>query len=139
MRLISAQAQTDGAGPLTMTQLRVLGLLQRAPRLPSELARELRITPATASEVADLLVRRGLVERSARPQDRRATPLHIMPAGMVRLQAARDRATRALADLLGAMDDEERRKLEHCLETLQDLLSGQPLASGTGRGDSLAP
>ena len=68
-------------GEIASRQLRVLALLQCRCRLPSELARELRVTPATASETVDLLVRRGFITRGDEPLDRRQTPLSITEAG----------------------------------------------------------
>ncbi len=130
MRLIAAEAQASGiSGSLTVAQFRALGLLARGRRLPSELARELRITPATASEVVDLLVRRGLVERGALPEDRRLTLLRITPAGETLHQAARQRALAALRVLLSRLDPAGLAGLESGLAPLLDLLRQKPPGS----------
>jgi len=130
MDLIAGEAQADGMdGSLTVTQLRVLGLLRRSERLPSELARELRITPATASEVVDLLVRRGLVARSEVPHDRRLTVLHITPAGASRLEAARARAVAGLQRLASQLSAGELAALQRGLAGLLAVLPGKPQAS----------
>ncbi len=123
LRIIAMEAQASGiSGSLTVSQLRALALLARGDRLPSGLARELRITPATASEVADLLVRRGLVERSARAEDRRLTLLRITSAGRAQYEAARARALNSLEGLLGQLDGPELVALEHGLEHLLALM-----------------
>ncbi len=129
MRLIASEAQASGISEaLTVSQLRALGVLARGQRLPSELARELRVTPATASEVADLLVRRGLVERGAHPEDRRVTLLRITPAGESLYTSARKRSLAALGSLLGRLTPTEaealRRGLTPLLSILQEKRSG---------------
>jgi DNA-binding MarR family transcriptional regulator len=127
MRLIASEAQASGiSGALTVSQLRALGLLAREPRLPSELARELKITPATASEVADLLVRRGLVERSAMPEDRRLTLLRITLAGETLHQAARQRTLGALRRVLHRLDTPSLAALECGLAGLLALSQQKP-------------
>ncbi len=133
-RLISAEAQaSDASGALTMTQLRALRLLNRGRRLPSELARDLSITPATASEVVDLLVRRGLVERGEVPEDRRLTTLQLTPTGLERLEAARARALMALERLLEKLEPADVAALERWLESLLDRLhEREPGATGSG-------
>lgn len=121
MRLIINEAKADEE-TLTFSQLRALGLLKRGPRLPSELARQMSITPATTSELVDSLVRRGLVTRGNRPEDRRCTPLILTPLGMTCHQAARQRALTALANVLTCLDQSEKKNLEHTLRLLLDTL-----------------
>ena len=130
-RLISAAGRTDDAsGTLTMTQLRLLGLLVQRHQLPSELARRLEITPATASEIVDLLVRRGLVERCDQPADRRCTPLQTTPTGLSQWKAARERSLEALRELLSGLESSELSALERGLEALLALVHGRALAGG---------
>lgn len=121
-RLRSLMAAEADAVALTMTQLRVLALLKCRPRLPSELARELRVTPATVSEVVDLLVRRGLVERGEEPEDRRSTPLRITSEGLALLEAARGRALAAFQRLLARLDPADLARLASSLAALQEAL-----------------
>ncbi len=122
-QIISTEAQASGtAGPLTITQLRVLGLLTRGPKLPSELARELRITPASTSEVVDLLVRRGLVERCEQPQDRRLCLLKLTTSGAERLSSAKERALAALMRMLARLEPADLLALERGTELLLEAL-----------------
>ncbi|MDA8219493.1 MAG: MarR family transcriptional regulator [Dehalococcoidales bacterium] len=122
-RLISSEAQaTDDNGSLSMTQLRAMALLHQGRRLSSELARELGITPATMSEVIDLLVRKGLVERGDQPQDRRLTPLRVTPDGLRALKAARQRSLAGLQKLLERMEPGKVALLEKGLADLQRVL-----------------
>ncbi len=133
-RIISAESQaSDPTGTLTFTQIRALSLLAQGRRLPSELARDLGITPATASEKVELLVRRGLVERSTQTEDRRLTPLRITPAGSERLAAARARSLAGLTRALEGLGPQELEALERGLEPLlKRLLQQRAGVAGSG-------
>jgi len=129
-RLISAAAQGSGiSGTLTITQLRALGILARGSKLPSQLARDLEISPATASEVVDLLVRRGLVQRGDRPEDRRHTPLALTSAGLDQYRLAHRRASAALEALLEQVEPGVLADLERGMETLLVLLRRRAAAA----------
>ena len=122
-RIISTAAQdNEGVAALTFTQLRVLGRLIHGMQLPSELARSMGITPATASGLVDLLVQRGLVARGDRPGDRRCTRLTVTPAGVACWEAAMARAIEALGTLLSEMEPSRRRALEDGLQALLALM-----------------
>jgi DNA-binding MarR family transcriptional regulator len=58
---------------LTLPQYRMLVVLASRTQRAVDLAEELDITPSTVSRACDRLVRRGLVQRFHRPDDRRAT------------------------------------------------------------------
>ncbi len=132
-RIIAAEAQASGTcGTLTMSQLRVLGLLVSGQRLPSELARQLGISPATASEVVDLLVRRGLVERRGQTEDRRLTPLCLTPAGLAQWSSARERVLAALVALLARVEPSDLSDLKRGLGSLAGRLREKTPAVGGG-------
>jgi DNA-binding MarR family transcriptional regulator len=132
MRLVSGAAQSSGGTVLSMAQLRVLAILAGGRRLPSEVARELGISPATASELVELLVRRGLVERHEQPDDRRLTPLELTAAGANQLEESRARSVAALEALLARLSAEE---LEHLGKGLSALLSGVRVERMPGDAD----
>ena len=130
-RIMAVEAQGgETCGTLTMTQLRVMGLLASGQRLPSELARQLRISPATASEVVDLLVRRGLVERRGQTEDRRLTPLCLTPAGLAQWSSARQRVLAALVALLAGLEPSDLSALERGLDSLAGVLRERASAVG---------
>jgi DNA-binding MarR family transcriptional regulator len=86
----------------------------------SDLAEALRIAPRSATEVADDLEKRGLVQRTPDPRDRRAVLLEPTPAGRrVRdeVDAARAEDSRALFARLPATD---RAALARILRSLTD-------------------
>ena len=86
----------------------------------SELAEALRIAPRSATEVADGLAERGLVERAADPADRRAVLLRPTPEGR-RVQREVDAARAADSqELFGRLSAADRTQLERMLRALTD-------------------
>ncbi|MGY1601856.1 MarR family winged helix-turn-helix transcriptional regulator [Geodermatophilus sp. SYSU D00815] len=86
----------------------------------SELAEALRIAPRSATEVADGLEARGLVERTPDPRDRRAVVLRPTPEGR-RVTAEVDAARAADSrELFGRLPAEDRAGLERILRAVVD-------------------
>jgi DNA-binding MarR family transcriptional regulator len=86
----------------------------------SELAEALRIAPRSATEVADGLQARGLVERAPDPTDRRAVVLTATAAGR-RVQREVDDARAADAqELFGRLSATDRTELARILHALTD-------------------
>jgi DNA-binding MarR family transcriptional regulator len=86
----------------------------------SELAEALRIAPRSATEVADALQARGLVERTSDPTDRRAVVLTPTEEGrrvQAEIAAARAADNR---DLFARLDADDRATLARILRTLAD-------------------
>jgi len=84
----------------------------------SDLAEALHIAPRSATEVADALQARGLVERTSDPTDRRAVVLTPTPQGRrvhEEVGAARAADTR---DLFACLAPEDRTALARILRTL---------------------
>lgn len=86
----------------------------------SDLADSLHIAPRSATEVADGLQERGLVERTPDPGDRRAVLLRPTGEGRrIRAEVGRARAADS-AQLFGRLGDEDRTTLARILRTLAD-------------------
>jgi DNA-binding MarR family transcriptional regulator len=86
----------------------------------SELAEALRIAPRSATEVADGLQERGLVERAADPTDRRAVVLTVTEAGR-QVQREVDAARAAdSAELFARLSAADRAELARILRVLTD-------------------
>ena len=84
----------------------------------SDLADALRIAPRSATEVADGLEARGLVERAPDPADRRAVLLRMTDAGRAirdEVDVARAAAARAF---FGRLEAEDRAALARLLREL---------------------
>ena len=86
----------------------------------SDLAEALHIAPRSATEVADALQARGLVERTPDPADRRAVVLRTTDEGR-RVRAEVDAARAADSrDLLARLSPEDRASLARILRVLTD-------------------
>ena len=86
----------------------------------SALAEALRIAPRSATEVADGLQERGLVQRETDPADRRAVVLRLTDAGR-RVQREVDDARAAdAAELFGRLSAADRADLARILRSLTD-------------------
>ncbi|MGY1848266.1 MULTISPECIES: MarR family winged helix-turn-helix transcriptional regulator [unclassified Blastococcus] len=86
----------------------------------SDLAEALHIAPRSATEVADGLQERGLVERSPDPGDRRAVIVRPTDEGRrVRREVGRARAADS-AELFARLGPEDRATLARILHDLTD-------------------
>jgi DNA-binding MarR family transcriptional regulator len=86
----------------------------------SELAEALHIAPRSATEVADGLQERGLLERAADPGDRRAVLLRPTAAGRRVQQEVDDARTADAEDLFGQLSPTDRAELARILRSLTD-------------------
>jgi DNA-binding MarR family transcriptional regulator len=66
---------------VTLPQFRTMVILARGPRRTTDLAADLGVTPSTVTRTCDRLVRRGLVRRFRREEDRRASWIALTEAG----------------------------------------------------------
>ncbi len=109
---------------LTPTQVAALATLQRRGAVPvGVLAEAERISAPTATKVVDKLVRAGLVERLAHPDDRRVSLVAVTQAGHDLLAATRRHKTAWLATRLAALDPEDRNRLLDAVEVLERLVA----------------
>jgi DNA-binding MarR family transcriptional regulator len=86
----------------------VLGILRdRGPMSPSELGERLIVTRATVTGLVDSLERRGLVQRTANPADRRSVIVGITAAGLEVVQQVRTLVHHNEKAWMGALADSE--------------------------------
>src|SRR5262245_58437933 len=79
-RSLEQRLQQHGA-PISALQHGVMRLLCLHPYTSSELSRRMHLDPATLVPVVDALERRGYIQRSKDPADRRRCPLVLTQAG----------------------------------------------------------
>src|SRR5215212_11279865 len=95
----AAQADRGGQG-LSLRQLAVLYLIREGAVFPSELARQLRISPAVVTGLLDRLAQRGYLQRLADASDRRRLRLALTDAGLAASLAVEHLLSRDVAEHL---------------------------------------
>jgi DNA-binding MarR family transcriptional regulator len=103
---------------LSLTQMRVLGVLRdRTPRM-AELAEFLGLDKSTMSGLVDRAERRGLLERTKNSADGRAVDVAMTPAGLKLAEQVHAEVRRALAPATSRLDPDERAALIRLLERM---------------------
>uniref|UniRef100_A0AAU3GQG7 MarR family transcriptional regulator n=1 Tax=Streptomyces sp. NBC_01401 TaxID=2903854 RepID=A0AAU3GQG7_9ACTN len=101
---------------LSLTQLRVLGIVRdRRPRM-SDLAAFLGLDKSTLSGLIDRAERRGLLARAANPDDRRVVDVLITDAGRELTARLNQQIRETLAPATGRLDPAQRQQLAQLLE-----------------------
>ena len=105
-----------GAGDLSLSQFRVLALVEEGGERASQLADRLALAKPTITAAVDGLVERGYLTRSADCTDRRATKITLTAAGRKALYDAEHAMHARLHDVLAHADDPNA--VERALEDL---------------------
>jgi MarR family transcriptional regulator, organic hydroperoxide resistance regulator len=108
-RLLAEQLDgaTNGIGPLTFPQLRLLSLLSRSEGLRiGDVAAALCVSDTAASRAVDRLVLRGLVIRLEAQDDRRAVSLQVSEQGRLLLTRFEEATAAALRAALAGLPAE---------------------------------
>jgi DNA-binding MarR family transcriptional regulator len=103
---------------LSLTQLRVLGILRDRRLRMSELAAFLGLDKSTLSGLIARAERRGLLTRAASPEDKRAVVVLITDAGRDLIQRLYDEGRDVLAPATGRLEPGQREQLAQLLEPL---------------------
>src|SRR5215470_14895794 len=104
MRFMRAEVRRHEKTASSVTQIRVLAFLKRNPGASlSGVADHLCVTRATASATIERMVRRGLVDRSDNPNERRCIVLTATAAGEEHYRRARRVAQAAVAGKLASL------------------------------------
>jgi DNA-binding MarR family transcriptional regulator len=122
---IAARSLAD-ADDITLPQFRALVVLSTHPGTTvSDLAAALDIHPTTATRLTDRLVRKRLVRRMGRPEDRRITELHLTEAGSELVRRVTQRRQRDVADIVRRMPRDTWPALNRALEAFT-AAAGEP-------------
>lgn len=106
-----ATRQRPGVIALTITELNVLGQIDRGADTPTRLAHALRLDPARVTHLTDRLVAGGFISRAVDPNDRRRWRLSLTPSGLDRLETGRADIRAVVAQLFTDMTDAEQAAL----------------------------
>jgi DNA-binding MarR family transcriptional regulator len=107
---------------LSLTQLRMLGILRDRRVKMSELADYLGLDKSTVSGLVDRAQRRGLLQRTPNQADRRVVDVHLTPAGLDLAARGAALVARSLAPLTSSLTPADTRRLTTLLE---HMLQGQ--------------
>ncbi len=113
----------SAAGGLVLGQLRDHG-----PMSPSELGERLIVTRATVTGLLDSLERRGLVARSANPDDRRGLSVAITPTGLTVIQQVRTIIHGRETAWMGVLTQAELQTYIALHHRIQDSIAGSDQA-----------
>lgn len=111
------------ANDLSLSLVRVLGILSdRRPRM-TELADYLGLEKQTMSGLIARAEKRGLVARAPNEEDGRATDVFLTRAGAKLVEQLHTQGQRALAPLGGGLSASERKQLRELLRRMLDARS----------------
>ena len=103
---------------LSLTQLRVLGILRDRRVKVSELADYLGLDKSTVSGLVERAVRRGLLQRSRNTLDGRAVDVSLTAQGVELAERGATEIAQALAPMTDSLAPAEARRLTGLLERL---------------------
>jgi DNA-binding MarR family transcriptional regulator len=103
---------------LSLTQVRVLGILRDRRVRMTELADHLGLDKSTVSGLVDRAVKRGLLQRSPHAQDGRAVEVHITARGSELAELGAAELARALAPMTDGLTPAQARRLTALLDQL---------------------
>lgn len=118
---LGEQFFTKTVAPLGLrpNQVVILQLLASVgPLVQARLSDKLRVDKATMVSLLNELESQGLIERQPHPGDRRAFEVHLLDAGLQRLQEAENVSIAATKHFFGALTEEEQQTLHNLLSRL---------------------
>jgi DNA-binding MarR family transcriptional regulator len=106
---------------LSLTQLRLLGILRDRRITMSELTSYLGLDKSTVSGLVDRAEKRGLVQRAPNPHDGRGVDVLLTQGGAELAERGAAQAARSLSRLTGALTPAEARRVATLLERMLDV------------------
>jgi DNA-binding MarR family transcriptional regulator len=103
---------------LSLTQLRVLGILRDRRAKMSELADYLGLDKSTVSGLVDRAEQRGLLKREANPIDGRAVDVLLTTEGMELAERGATQIARSLSPMTSTLTRAESQRLTTLLERM---------------------
>ncbi|MEV5413127.1 MarR family transcriptional regulator [Thermopolyspora sp. NPDC052614] len=112
---------------LSLTQLRVLGILRDRRGRMSDLAAHLGLDKSTMSGLVDRAERRGLLARGKNPEDGRVVDVYATPAGLELIERMLAEFRRELAPAIEPLTPEQRGQLTRLLGILLERPPAAPV------------
>ncbi|GIJ44076.1 MarR family transcriptional regulator [Virgisporangium aliadipatigenens] len=117
-RVMGVLTRIGAENDLSLTQLRVFGILVDRRLRMTELADYLGLDKSSMSGLVDRAERRGLLARGKNPDDRRAVDVYLTPAGLALMERLLEEGRRALAPATDRLDAKQSAQLVDLLEIL---------------------
>lgn len=114
---------------LSLTQMRVLGILRDRRLTMTALAEYLGLDKSTLTGLVSRAEKRGLVERAPSERDRRSVEVFLSAEGLAQAAVVTAEVADALEPVLGGVAGADRVRLQRLLT---GLLAAQPTPSTTG-------
>ncbi len=122
MRFLRGQMRHHRGRELTVPQFRALIFTNTMPAATlSDLAEHVGLSLPAASRLVGGLVRRGLLARRARPDNRRCVALTLTARGRAAFESAYDCTRQALADQLAALSLRELEQVTRGVRVLHEV------------------
>jgi DNA-binding MarR family transcriptional regulator len=127
VRLTRRLRAMSPAAELTGPEISVLAVLVHGGRMTSGgLARLEEVRSPTITRLVGRLESRGLVRRIPDSSDRRVTWVEATAAGEERFRAGHARRVQPLAEVLGRLEEEDRRVIEAAMPVLRRVFDLEP-------------
>ena len=120
-------------GAISLERARILWQLVDAPRRSGELALRCALTPASVSELVDLLERDGFVRRSEDRNDRRVVVVEITARGRREIERVGELMRAPVAKIIARLSVDKRSRLAAALADLQAAFAAVPKESTSAR------
>ncbi|HNP86187.1 MAG TPA: MarR family transcriptional regulator [Kouleothrix sp.] len=135
-RLVAAEVRREAGEETTMPQFRVLAHLAAAPLTLSALAKKRRVSLQAMSELVQVLVAHGWVERLPDPNDRRQALLQLTDNGRSHYERAQTHTLQRLVPLLARLNGEELAAVRVALPALHRVLAQEECDAGDERASA---
>jgi DNA-binding MarR family transcriptional regulator len=123
---IAAHSVIEVENMVTTPQLRILVMIASdGPQSVTAVAQELGIHSSNATRTCERLVRQGLIRRTRQDEDRRVVRLDLTAKGVGVVTHVLQERRNDVADLLGALDGDERQRVTEALAMLARAAGGK--------------
>ena len=103
---------------LSLTQLRMLGILRDRRLRISDLADFLGLEKSTLSGLVDRASKRGLLDRAANPEDGRAVDVLLSARGIELAERVGAQVAESLRPMTGVLGAQDQRHLQQLLDSM---------------------
>lgn len=117
--LLSCELPRDGLENLTMQQFQTILFVHTKKKVSmSEIAQQMKITPASTTSMVDKLVKKDFLERSSDPENRRAVYIALSAHAETHFEKMMQSKLFHLSTIFAELSEQDRKDLERVLTHL---------------------